>query len=116
VLIFYERAPDRVLAWCDSFPNRLRQYPELTQKVPFAFAWEISKSELRSGERTYRQDEKMPADLSCRANTYGFGHGIYSKFNFFMFYLDRCIAARMPEQMPAAGQPVQLKPVVRGNG
>ena len=112
----YARSPDRVLAWSDSFPNRLRQYPELTQKVPFAFAWEISKSELRSGERKYRQEEVMPADLSCRANTYGFGHGIYSKFNFFMFYLDRCIAARMPDQMPAAGQPVQLKPVVRDAG
>ena len=35
----YARAPERVLAWSDSFPNRLRQYPELTAKVPFPFAW-----------------------------------------------------------------------------
>lgn len=48
----YSRVPDRVLAWSDSFPNRLRQYPELTQNVPFPFAWEISKSDLRAGERS----------------------------------------------------------------
>ena len=33
-----------------------------------------------------------------------------------MFYLDRCIRARMPETMPAAGQPVKLKPTLRENG
>lgn len=112
----YARAPDRVLAWSDSFPNRLRQYPELTKNVPFPFAWEISRSDLRSGLRSYRNDAEAPADLSCRATTYGFGHGIYSKFNFFMFYLDRSIAIRMPEKMPAPGQPVKLKPIVREAG
>ena len=112
----YAHAPQRVLAWTDSFPNRLRQYPELTMQVPFAFAWEISKSDLRSGMRTYQQDEEAPADLSCRATTYGHGHGIYSKFNFFLFYLDRCIAARMPDKMPPPGEPVKLKPVRRAEG
>ena len=112
----YARAPERVLAWSDSFPNRLRQYPELTKKVPFPFAWEISKADLKSGTRTYKKDKNPPADLSCRASTYGFQHGIYSKFNFFMFYLDRCIRARMPEMMPAAGEPVKLKPTLRENG
>jgi len=112
----FERAPERVLAWSDSFPNRLRQYPELTAKVPFSFAWEVSKADLRSGTRTYKKDPNPPADLSCRATTYGHGHGIYSKFNFFMFYLDRCIRARMPDKMPAPGQPVKLKPALRENG
>jgi len=112
----YRRAPDRVLAWSDSFPNRLRQYPELTQNVPFPFAWEISKADLRTGKRTYPKDADPPKDLSCRATTYGFGHGIYSKFNFFMFYLDRCIALRMPDEMPKPGQPVRLKPVNREQG
>ena len=112
----YAQAPKRVLAWADSFPNRLRQYPELTQNVPFAFAWEASKKDLREGVRSYRADEKFPADLSCRASTYGHGHGIYSKFNFFMFFLDRCIAARLPDKMPAIGQPVPLKPVARDRG
>jgi len=111
-------APDRVLAWSDSFPNRLRQYKELTQRVPFAFAWEIPKNDLRAGQRTYKAngDDEAPADLSCRATTYGFEHGIYSKFNFFMAYLDRCIAARMPDEMPQPGQPVKLKPIVREQG
>lgn len=112
----YDRAPERVLAWSDSFPNRLRQYPELTQNVPFPFAWEISKKDLRSGERSYNKDSDPPADLSCRATTYGFGHGIYSKFNFFMFHLDRCIALRMPDEMPPPGEPVKLQPAVRAVG
>lgn len=112
----HQRAPERVLAWSDSFPNRLRQHPEFTKAVPFAFAWEISKGELRSGERSFKADETPVLDLSCRANTYGFSHGIYSKFNFFMAYLDRCIAARMPPTMPTPGEPVQLTPVVRQQG
>jgi len=112
----YDRAPDRVLAWSDSFPNRLRQYPELTTKVPFAFAWEVSKNDLRSGERSYRNEKVFPNDLSCRATTYGHGHGIYSKFNFFMFYLDRCIELRMPDEMPKPGEAVVLKPVMRKEG
>lgn len=109
----YERAPDRLLAWSDSFANRLREYPELTQNVPFAFAWEISRREEREGVREIKDEPLL--DLSCRASTYGFGHGIYSKFNFFVAYLDRCIALRMPETMPP-GEPFRLKPVVRSEG
>jgi len=112
----YKRAPDRVLAWSDSFPNRLRRYPELTRNVPFSFAWEISKNELRAARRNYKKDKDPPADLSCRATTYGFNHGIYSKFNFFMSYIDRCIRLRMPDKMPPPGQPVKLKPVKRADG
>jgi hypothetical protein len=106
----FKRAPDRVLAWSDSFPNRLRQFPELTQRVPFAFAWEIPKNELRAGQRISKNDGDAPADLSCRATAYGFDHGIYSKFNFFMAYLDRCIATRLPAEKPPPGQGVKLKP------
>lgn len=111
-----KRAPNRLLAWSDSFPNRLRQYPELTQAIPFAFAWEASKKDIKAGVRSYGNDKDAPADLSCRASTYGFDHGIYSKFNFFMLYLDRCIAARMPDEMPPPGKPVTLKPAARANG
>ena len=55
-------------------------------------------------------------DLRCQASTYGFPHGIYSKCNFFLAYLDRCIAVRMPATMPPLGQPVRLKPTVREQG
>lgn len=118
----YRRAPERVLAWTDSFPNSLAKYPELTEKVPFAYAWEFTSKEEKE-RRAEREkldtlkDQPTPApDLRCRANTYGFPHGIYSKFNFFMAFLDRCIARRMPEEMPRPGQPVRLKPVVREQG
>ena len=111
----FKRAPQRVLAWSDSFANRLAQFPELTAKVPFAFAWEISKKDEQdraaardAGLPKLRDQFTPPADFKCRANTYGFGHGIYSKFNFFMAYLDRCIALRMPDTMPPPGQPGQL--------
>lgn len=112
----YQRAPERVLAWADSFPNRLRTFPEFTKAVPFAFAWEASKKDLRAGERSYKKGDEAVHDLSCRASTYGFGHGIYSKFNFFMAYLDRCIKLRLPESMPAPGEPVKLGPVRREAG
>jgi hypothetical protein len=112
----YQRAPDRVLAWADSFPNRLRNFPELTKEVPFAFAWEISKGELKSRERALKAEDVTVHDLSCRANTYGFGHGIYSKYNFFAVYLDRCIQLRLPDKMPPPGEPVKLKPVSRDAG
>jgi len=114
----YKRAPDRVLAWSDSFPNRLAQHPRLTASVPFAFAWEFTKKDEQ--ERAAAREAALPKvrdqltpplDFKCRANTYGFSHGIYSKFNFFMAYLDRCIAVRMPNEMPAPGQPVKLKPL-----
>lgn len=112
----YQRAPNRVLAWSDSFPNRLRQFPELTKAVPFPFAWEISKNELRTRERAPKPNEGPLDDLSCRANTYGFEHGIYSKYNFFAAYLDRCIRRRMPDELPPPGEPVKLKPIVREQG
>ncbi|QDU92484.1 hypothetical protein [Lignipirellula cremea] len=112
----YARAPERVLAWSDSFPQQLRSSPELTQAVPFAFAWEIPKSDLRSGKRSWRTDDLPADDLSCRASTYGFDHGIYSKYNFFMAYLDRCIRLRLPEPMPPPGEPVRLRPVQREAG
>ena len=112
----YKRSPGRLLAWSDSFPDRLRQFSELTRNVPFPFAWEISKGDLRAGARSYKKDKNPPADLSCRASTYGFSHGIYSKYNFFMFYIDRCIKLRMPKKMPPPGEPVTLKPIVREEG
>lgn len=112
----HKRAPERVLAWSDSFPNRLRQFPELTKAVPFPFAWEISKNELKSRTRLEKAQDGPLEDLSCRANTYGFDHGIYSKYNFFAAYLDRCIQARLPNEMPPPGDPVKLKAVVREQG
>ncbi|HXG59861.1 MAG TPA: hypothetical protein VNO22_00670 [Planctomycetota bacterium] len=119
----YRRAPDRVIAWTDSFPNRLAQVPELTRNVPFAYAWEFTPAEEKTrreeGDARRAQVENRPTpppDLSCRANTYGFPHGIYSKFNFFMGFLDRCIALRLPDELPPPGQPVRLRPVVRENG
>lgn len=112
----YSKAPERLLAWSDSFPNRLRQYPEFTKNVPFPFAWEVNKKDLKTKSRTYNKDKGPHYDLSCRANTYGFEHGIYSKYNFFMFYMDRCIKLRMPEKMPEPGQPVKLKAALREEG
>lgn len=114
----YKRAPDRVLAWTDSFGNRLEKYPELTAKVPFAFAWEVSKKEEldRAAVKATGEEPTPAPDLKCRASTYGFPHGIYSKYNFFMAYLDRCIAVRMPEEMPPPGKPVKLKPITLEQG
>jgi hypothetical protein len=119
----HRRAPDRVIAWADAFPNRLAQYPDLTAQVPFAYAWEFGKKDeqQRQAEREAKadalSDRATPApDLACRANTYGFGHGIYSKFNFFMAYLDRCIALRLPAETPPAGEPTRLRPVAREDG
>jgi hypothetical protein len=114
----YQRAPERVLAWSDAFADRIDKYPELTKQVPFAYAWEFTKREEqeRVAARTAAlpgiADRHTPAlDFKCRANTYGFDHGIYSKFNFFMAYIDRCIALRMPDEMPPPGEPVKLKPL-----
>lgn len=118
-----QRAPERIIAWTDAFPNRLAQYPELTKKIPFAYAWEYNKGEMkeRAASREARQAEVKdrltpPPDLACRANTYGFDHGIYSKFNFFMAYLDRCIQLRMPPETPPPGEPTKLKPVTVEQG
>jgi len=113
----WKRAPERVIAWTDSFPNWLAKFPELTANVPFAFAWEFSPKDEK--DRAAERELKLPAvtgkptpppDLRARANTYGFPHGIYSKYNYFAAYLDRCIAARLPDTTPPAGQPVKLKP------
>ena len=54
--------------------------------------------------------------MKCRANTNGFSHGIYSKFNFFMAFLDRCIKLRLPERDPPAGEPVRLLPLLASDG
>ncbi len=119
----HRRAPERVLAWADSFPNRLDQQPQLTAAVPFAYAWEFTKQEEQ--ERRTKREAALPAlagkatpptDFKCRANTYGFPHGIYSKFNFFAAFLDRCIALRLPAEPPPPGQPVKLRPVLREQG
>ena len=88
----------------------------MTKAIPFPFAWEIANNELKSRERIIKPQEEALEDLSCRANTYGFGHGIYSKYNFFAAYLDRCIHARLPDEMPPPGEPVKLKPIMREQG
>jgi len=119
----WKRAPERVIAWADSFPNTLAKYPEFTAKIPFAYAWEFSPKDEK--DRGVEREAKLPtvmdkptppADFKARANTYGFPHGIYSKFSYFAAYLDRCIAARLPTDVPAAGQPVKLKPWVMDDG
>jgi hypothetical protein len=99
------------------------EYPELTAKVPFPFAWEFSAKDDkdRRAQREARlaevKDQLTPApDPRCQANTYGFPHGIYSKYNFFMAYLDRCIALRLPAETPPAGQPTKLKPIIKEDG
>lgn len=119
----YQRAPERVLAWTDSFPNTLAKYPEVTKNVPFALAWEFTPNDqkeragLKESKGPGVKDQPTPApDLKSRANTYSFPHGIYSKFNFFIAFLHRCILARMPDQMPPPGQPVKLKPLTAKMG
>ncbi len=116
-----KRAPGRVLAWGDAWYGDWPKHPELIATVPVASAWELSDERKRREQRdawTKEQKEKLtPAtDLRCYANTFGFKHGIYSKFNFFAAYLDRCISLRMPDEMPAAGQPVKLKPLDPSKG
>ncbi len=117
----FTRAPERVLAWGDAWYPEWPKYPELVAQVPVASAWEFSNEAERRAERQRRLDEvadkPTPApDLRCYATTYGFGHGIYSKYNFFVAYIDRCIRLRMPDVMPPPGQPVALKPVDRTQG
>ncbi|MCE9530880.1 MAG: hypothetical protein K8T89_07120, partial [Planctomycetes bacterium] len=119
----WKRAPDRIIGWTDSFPNTLAKYPELTKNVPFALAWEFTLQEAK--ERQAESNKKLadvkekltPApDLVCRANTYGFLHGIYSKWTFFMLFLDRLISLRLPETPPPPGQPTKLRPIEREKG
>lgn len=117
----YHAAPHRVLAWADAFPSILRSKPfaDLAYKVPLAYSSEVhnrGKSKEAGKRVTHHMLRPVFDDLSANASTYGFKHGIYSKFHFFMSFFDRCIKLRMPDQMPAPGQPVKLKPVVRAEG
>jgi hypothetical protein len=119
----YQRAPDRVIGWADAFPDRLAKYPELTTKIPYAFAWELSPKEAkdRLAERESKtappKDQPTPAkDMASRATTYGFPHGIYSKWNFFMLFLDRLIRLRLPEETPPPGQPTKLRAIAKESG
>ena len=111
----FKRAPERVLAWGDAWYGDWKKHPELVASVPVASAWELDEK-----PRVALRNEKLagvenkptpPSILQCNASTYGFKHGIYSKYNFFMSYLDRCIKVRMPDAMPEPGQPVKLKPI-----
>jgi hypothetical protein len=116
----YQRAPDRVLAWADAWYGDWPKHPELIAKVPVASAWEFNARE-REAERAKlapaAAGKPTPApDLRCYATTYGFGHGIYSKFNFFVAFLDRCIRLRLPDKQPTPGQPVRLRPVAIAKG
>lgn len=118
-----KRAPERIIGWTDSFPNSLAKYPELTEKVPFALAWEFTPTEAK--ERVAEREKKLPAildqhtpspNLLCRANTYGFPHGIYSKWTLFMLFLDRLIGLRLPETPPPPGTPTKLRSIRRELG
>jgi hypothetical protein len=119
----FKRAPERVLAWSDGFPKPVAEAAEMTAKVPFAYAWEFTPTEEKE-RRTLREAKfdtlkdkpTPPPNFACRANTYGFGHGVYSKFSFFAFYLDRCIAQRLPKEHPEPGKPVVLKPWKKEDG
>jgi hypothetical protein len=111
----FKRAPDRLLAWTDGFPNRVAQVPELTAAIPFAYAWEFTPNDKLERESQVKSADVAgkptpPRDLRARANTYGFPHGIYSKYNYFCVFLDRCIKARLPADPPPAGTPVRLRP------
>jgi len=110
----HRRAPERVIAWADGWYERWAKQPELIAQVPVAAAWEFNAKE-RQSERdrvfaTVDGKATPAADLRCYASTYGFGHGIYSKFNFFAAFLDRCIATRLPQETPPPGQAVPLRP------
>lgn len=119
----WERAPDRVIAWSDSFQNRLEKYPKLTAAVPFPFAWEVTAKEEKERQEAYltkhaELKDKLtpPPDFKARANTYGFPHGIYSKYSYFVAYLDRCIKHRLPAETPNPGEPTKLNPWVLADG
>lgn len=118
-----KRAPGRVLAWGDGWFKHWPNYPELISRVPVASAWETydggdqARKKEFDAKSSKAAGQPTPADsLRCYALTYGFKHGIYSKFNFFVAYIDRCIRLRMPDEMPAPGQPVKLKPAVVADG
>lgn len=110
-----KRAPERVLAWGDAWYHDWPKHPELIAKVPVASAWEFNAKE-REAERakvapTVAGKPTPARDLRCYATTYSFPHGIYSKFNFFVAFLDRCIQLRLPAEPPPPGQPTKLRPV-----
>lgn len=119
----YQRTPERVLAWGDAWYHGWPKYPDLIAKVPAASAWEFTR-QTETERRTEREkrlatlkDQATPApDLRCYASTYGFPHGIYSKYNFFAAFLDRCIALRLPEKLPRLGEAMRLRPVEREKG
>ena len=117
----YDSSPERVLAWADAFPSILRSeaFADLPYKVPFAYSWEVhNRGKAKEAGKRVPHHKLRPVfdDLSSNASTYGFKHGIYSKFHFFTSFFDRCIKARMPDKMPPPGQPVKLKPIIREEG
>lgn len=112
----YARAPERVLAWSDAWYQNWPKYPDMVAKVPVVSAWEFNNEKQRADERLQKgtslaDTPTPPMQLRCYATTYGFPHGIYSKYSFFVAYIDRCIQARMPETMPEPGQAVKLKDI-----
>lgn len=119
----YKRAPGRVIAWSDTFAGHIDKYTDCTANVPFVLAWEFGpqNEKTRRAERELKLKDvagkPTPApNLLCEASTYDFPHGVYSKWNLFAVYLDRCIKARMPADLPEPGKPVRLKPVDRDGG
>lgn len=98
----FERAPDRIIAWSDGWPNRMDAIANVTDKIPFVYAWELGsdvkeREAARIAVGNSLKDKLTPAKtLTCRASTYGFKHGVYSKYGFFACYMDRCIKVRLP--------------------
>jgi len=114
----YPRAPQRILAWSDGWPNQMKDVAEITPKVPFVFAWEVNGGDRKEREAaataagdTLKEKLTPPTGLVGRATMYNFPHGMYAKHGYFMSYLDRCVRARMPAEMPPIGQEVTLKPL-----
>lgn len=119
----YNRAPTRVVAWADSFPGPIRKHSALLEKCPYVIAWEFGPTDekTRRAERELKSKDLVgkptPApNLLCEASTYDFPHGVYSKWNIFAVFLDRCIKARVPADLPEPGQPVNVRPIGRDAG
>jgi hypothetical protein len=111
----YPRCPDRVVAWSDAWPNRIGKAGEITAKVPFVYAREYTGADQK--ERAAARLDPPAADtptpaptLGCRATVYNFPHGVYSRYGYFVSFLDRCIKARVPADAEP-GKPVVLKPL-----
>jgi hypothetical protein len=115
-----QRAPGRVIAWADSFPKPLQSKPDVTKTIPFALAWELGKTDEQRRNSLLAESKPEgatpPPNFTCEATTYGFPHGIYSKFFFFMAYLDRCILTRLPSEIPPPGTRTELKPIALEEG